>query len=92
MQTNKIINLKEIEKTIPAQNYNQQQKNLKEKYTEWCMTKYRIDNKTYVTISICYPNDVKLIYLTADGERNIDEVPVEYDKFIIEKKYWYGID
>lgn len=89
---NTIINLKEIEKIIPSKNYKQPQEELKTENTEWCMTKYRIENKTYITISICYPNNGKLIFINPNGEQSIDEVPEDYNKFIIERIYWYGTE
>lgn len=84
------IKLCDIEKIIPAQHYNVPEISLREKYTEWCIKKYLIDNKTYVTISIKHPNTDKVIYMNTTGDQIIYSLDDKYDQFIVENIFWYA--
>ena len=84
------INLSDIEKIIPEQCYDNSNKTLKDKYSEWCLKKYKINDKIYVTISIRHPNSEKTIYINTKGEQIIYTIDEQYNQFIIETKYWYG--
>jgi len=80
----------DIETIIPKKNYSKSQTELKNKYTEWCVTKYNIDNKSYITISVQIPNN-KIMYFDTSGEQIIYDLDNSYDEFIINKTFWYAI-
>jgi hypothetical protein len=84
------IKMSDIEKIVPVKHYGTSDCILKGKYTEWCLKKYKIDEKIYVTISIQQPNSSKIIYINTKGDQIIYTIDDKYDEYIIEKKYWYG--
>lgn len=81
----------DIEKIIPRVHYSNSVIEQKEEFTEWCLTKYNINNKIYVTISIHHPKSDKLIYINTQGEQIIFVLDKKYESFIIEKIYWYSV-
>ena len=87
---NNKINSSDIEKIIPKQHYNVRDISLREKYTEWCLKKYLINNKTYVTISVRHPNTDKVIYIDTNGDQIIYSLDSKYDQYIVENIYWYA--
>lgn len=86
-----IIKLDDIEKIVPEKFYLHSDEQLKKTNTEWCMRKYNIDNKIYVTISIRQPNSSKLIYVNNVGEKIIYSIDDKYNQYIVEEKFWYAI-
>ena len=89
MTTNN-INFRDIENIIPTNTYNKSDQVMRDKYTEWCLKKYMINGKTYITISIKHPNSEKYLYINTSGEQIIYSLGDEYDKYIVSTKYWYG--
>lgn len=88
-----IIKLKDVyEKIIPSDAQNERNQKYKEKYTEWCCTKYNINENIYVVISISHPESQQIMYINNAGEQIIYNLDNKYDKFIVEKKYWYAND
>lgn len=83
------IRLHEIEKIIPMIHYLSPQENLAKLNTEWCLTKYSINNKIYITIRIKHPDNDQTIYINENGDIILFDMDTKYDKYIKEKIYWY---
>lgn len=93
MEKQQKIKLGDIDnKIVPKEHYLEPQKELRKKYTEWCCTKYKINDKIYITISILHPDCAKLMYINASGDQIIFNVDEKYEQYAIEKKYWYATD
>lgn len=84
------IKSSDISKIFPEETYKFSDPELKQKYTEWCCTKYRINEKIYITISIAHPESNKMIYIDANGDQIVFQVDEKYNQYVIEKTYWYG--
>lgn len=86
------IDFKQLKKVIPDENYNTSQKDLRNKYTEWCVSVYNVNDKKYVTISIKKVNAEKSIYFNQLGDRILYDMNSDYDKYLIKKFFWYASD
>ena len=84
------LKLNDVENIIPKENYKHPQKDLRNQYIEWCLKKYEIDSKIYVTISIKYPKESNIIYIDSDGNQCVYDVDKTYDVFIVNETYWYA--
>lgn len=87
---NNKIKLSDIEEIIPKQHYKIPNMSLREKYTEWCIKKYLINNKIFVTISIRHPNTDNVIYINTNGDQIIYSLDDKYEQFIVENIFWYA--
>lgn len=79
----------EIEKIIPKSHFNSAQIELAKNHTEWCLTKYLINNKKYITIQIKHPDEEAPIFIDAKGDTVLFQLDNTYDKYVKERIYWY---
>jgi hypothetical protein len=90
---NKTISIEDVDnRIIPKHAINKQDAELQKKYTEWCCTKYNINGKKYITISIRHPDALQILYINSQGEQIIYEMDDKYESYVIERKYWYADD
>ena len=76
-------------KIIPPENYATSQCDLRQQYSEWCLTEYNINNKTYITVHMIFPNTDKRIFVDKTGENILYDEPTQYDNYVVKKIYWY---
>lgn len=85
----KILSASDIKKIMPKTTFKTQQP-IRDKYTEWCISKYIIGGKNYVTISIHSPQCDELVYVDNTGRQIVHVIDSTYDKFLVDKTYWYA--
>lgn len=84
------INLNDIERIIPDDYDIVPNEDKRKTLTEWCVKKYQMNERTYVTISIHFPNSNNVVYVNSSGEHIVYNIDDKYEKYVVECKYWYA--
>lgn len=83
------ISLDNILKNMPRERYNEMQLDKRGVYSEWCVKKYEIGEKKYITISVKKCDEDEPIYMDTYGEVIRCHIDEKYEKYVKEKYYWY---
>jgi hypothetical protein len=77
---------------MPKEHYDEIQYNLRNEFAEWCLSQYKINEKSYVTLTVMHPETTNVIYINNDGETKVYELDEKYNQYLIKKYYWYVND
>lgn len=86
---NNIIDINELLRIFPKKS-EERDENKRKTHTEWCVTKYKIENRNFATISYKIPESEQTFFIDETGERIIYDIDSDYDEFIVERKFWYS--